>query len=259
VHYAAGLTWIANSMHGTLVAEYPRLNLNTRRSSMDEALVSSNHPNEAGIHVADLISPDEDLHGSFDVPPTPSSNDRSNPSHRQNMRTAVPVPVPVPIPVPVSEPEPVSPVNSSRASPAPSQTDLQNHYVGPSSGVSFLLRVQKRLHKVVTLSPRSSIFTFGDTPLPEFDSSFFVLPPKEYARTLIARYFDFAVPTHRFLHRPSLEGYLEELYSHLGVMLDRKGERGKRALLFMVFAQAQEYMPHVSGEDSDCRHDMVCP
>jgi Fungal specific transcription factor domain len=175
------------------------------------------------------------------------------------MRTTVPVPVPVPVSVPVSEPEPLSPVNSSRTSPAPSQTDLQNHYVGPSSGVSFLLRVQKRLHKVVTLSPRSSIFTFGDTPLPEFDSSFFVLPPKEYARTLIARYFDFAVPTHRFLHRPSLEGYLEELYSHLGVMLDRKGERGKRALLFMVFAQAQEYMPHVSGRDSDCRHDMVCP
>lgn len=255
MHYVVGLTWIANSMHGTLVAEYPQLNLNSRSSNMDEALVSSNYPSEAATHVADLISPDEDLHGSFGVPPTLNGNDKSNPSHRQNMRTAVPVLVHVP----VSEPEHVSPVNSSRASPAPSQTDLLNHYVGPSSGVSFLLRVQKRLHKVVTLSPRSSIFTFGDTPLPEFDSSFFVLPPKEYARTLIARYFDFAVPTHRFLHRPTLEGYLEELYSHLGMMFDRKGERGKRALLFMVFAQAQEYMPHVSGKDSDCRHDMVCP
>jgi hypothetical protein len=159
--------------------------------------------------------------------------------------------------LPVSEQGAVSPGISSRDSPAPSQTDLQNHYVGPSSGVSFLLRVQKRLHKVVSLSPRSSIFTFGDTPLPEFDSSFFVLPHKEYAKALIARYFDFAVPTHRFLHRPSLECYLEELYSNLGAMHDRRGERGKRALLFMVFAQAQEYMPHVSGENSDYRQDMA--
>jgi len=198
----------------------------------------------ASICMVDLVSSGEELPGNFDTSPIPASTDKTNPSHGQSMR----------IILPISESGALSPVTSSRASPAPSQTDLQNHYVGPSSGVSFLLRVQKRLHKVVTLSPRSSIFTFGDTPLPEFDSSFFVLPLKEYARTLIARYFDFAVPTHRFLHRPSLESYLDELYSNLGVMLDRKGERGKRALLFMVFAQAQEYMPHVSGENSDCRH-----
>lgn len=159
--------------------------------------------------------------------------------------------------LPISEQDPESPVNSSGNSPAPSQTDLQNHYVGPSSGVSFLLRVQKRLHKALSLTPRSSIFTFGDTPLPESDSWFFVTPPKEYARALIARYFDFAVPTHRFLHRPSIEGYLEELYSNLGAMRDGKGERGKRALLCMVFAQAQEYMPNGDGEYSDCRQVMA--
>lgn len=205
----------------------------------------------ASIYVADLIAPGEELAGKYGLRPIQVPGgidiDRSNPSNRQNMGATLSV----------SEPEPASPVHSSRSSPAPSQTDLQNHYVGPSSGVSFLLRVQKRLHKDVTLSPRSSIFTFGDTPLPEFDSSFFVLPPKEYARALIARYFDFAVPTHRFLHRPSLECYLEELYANQGVMLDRKGERGNRALLFMVFAQAQEYMPQVSGANSACRHDMT--
>jgi hypothetical protein len=183
--------------------------------------------------------------GSFGIPP--GSNDRSNALRRQNMRAILPT----------SEQSLESPINSSRNSPAPSQTDLQDHYVGPSSGVSFLLRVQKRLHKVVSLSPRSSIFTFGDTPLPDFDLSFFVLPPKEYARALIARYFDFAVPTHRFLHRPSIDGYLEELYSNLGGLRDGKGERGKRALLFMVFAQAQEYMPDDDGEYSDCRQVMA--
>lgn len=150
---------------------------------------------------------------------------------------------------------PESAAQSSRNSPEPSQTDLQGHYVGPSSGVSFLLRAQKRLHKIVSLSSNSSIFTFGDSPLPEFDSSFFVLPPKERARLLVARYFDFAVPTHRYLHRPTVEGWVEELYGNLGTLRDRSGERGKRAVTFMVFAQASEYMKKDDDtQEVDCRY-----
>ena len=72
---------------------------------------------------------------------------------------------------------------SSRSSLEPSQTDLEGQYVGPSSGVAFLLRAQRRLHEVVTLSPNSSIFTFGDSPLPEYDPSFFVLPPEVMRQT----------------------------------------------------------------------------
>jgi len=139
---------------------------------------------------------------------------------------------------------------SSRNSPEPSQTDLQGHYVGASSGVSFLLRVQKKLHEKVSFTPNSSIFTFGDAPLPEFDPSFFVLPPKADAQKLVARYFEFAVATHRFLHRPTIEAWLEEFYENLGVMRQKVGARERTALLFMVFAQAKEYMPDVSGSNS---------
>jgi hypothetical protein len=94
--------------------------------------------------------------------------------------------------------------------------------VGPSSGVSFLLRVQKKLHQKVSFSPNSSIFTFGDAPLPEFDPSFFVLPPKDDAEKLVARYFEYAIATHRFLHRPTVEQWLEEFYDGLGVGVTRK-------------------------------------
>jgi len=132
---------------------------------------------------------------------------------------------------------------SSRNSPEPSQTDRQGHYVGPSSGVSFLLRVQKKLHQKVSFSPSSSIFTFGDAPLPEFDQSFFVLPPKSEAQKLVARYFEFAIATHRFLHRPTIEAWLEEFYDNLGVLKHKDGVKEKTALLFMVFAQAKDYMP----------------
>ncbi|KZL75298.1 fungal specific transcription factor domain-containing protein [Colletotrichum tofieldiae] len=144
----------------------------------------------------------------------------------------------------------------SRASPEPTQTDLQGHYVGPSSGVSFLLRVQKRLHQAVSFSQASSIFTFGDAPLPDFDPSgaFCVLLSKEEASTLLKRYFDFAVPTHRFLHRPTVEGWLEEFYSTMGAMKSQEDAPARRALLFMVFAQAQEYMGTThSRENADAR------
>lgn len=145
-------------------------------------------------------------------------------------------------------------MQSSRNSPEPPQTDLQGHYVGPSSGASFLLRVQKKLHKEVTVSQSSSIFTFGDAPLPEYDPSIFVLPPKSDAKSLVARYFDFAVPTHRFLHRPTVEVWVDEFYDSLGTFQQKAGAKGRTALLFMVFAQAKDYMPSVDrSNDVDTR------
>ncbi|KAF2134912.1 hypothetical protein P153DRAFT_278815 [Dothidotthia symphoricarpi CBS 119687] len=129
--------------------------------------------------------------------------------------------------------------------PAQGQTDQQGHYVGTSSAVSFLLRIQRRLHQDSTssLSQTSSIFTFGDAPLPEFDTTFFVLPPKADAQRLVERYFDFAAPTHRFLHRPTIEKLVEEFYETQGDMRSREDAPAKTALLLIVFAQAQAYMP----------------
>lgn len=133
----------------------------------------------------------------------------------------------------------------SRNSPEPArgQTDQQGHYIGSSSAVSFLLRIQKRLHQNSSLSHDSSIFTFGDAPLPEFDPSFFVLPPKPDAQRLVERYFDYAAPTHRFLHRPTIEGLVEEFYETQGDMRSREDAPAKTSLLLIVFAQAQAYMP----------------
>lgn len=145
------------------------------------------------------------------------------------------------------------PSPSSRTSPEPSQTDRQGHYVGPASGVSFLLRVQKRLHQTLAFSKTSSIFTFGDAPLPDFDQSFFVLPPREEAQRLADRYFDFAVPTHRFLHRPTVNAWLDEMYETMGTMRSEGDAPARTALLLMVFAQAREYTPRSCGLVNDVR------
>jgi hypothetical protein len=114
-----------------------------------------------------------------------------------------------------------------------------------------MLRVQKRLHEKASCSnhQNSSIFTFGDAPLPDTDPSVFVMPPKLDAQTLLAKYFDFAVPTHRFLHRPTIETWLEEFYETRGMMKDKRHAPSRTALLFMIFAQGREYTPDDNGLD----------
>ncbi|KAF7563420.1 hypothetical protein G7046_g734 [Stylonectria norvegica] len=143
-------------------------------------------------------------------------------------------------------PEDVS-AQSSRNSPEPAQIDQQGHYVGPASGASLLLRIQRRLQQQSSLSSDSSIFTFGDLPLPESDTSVLILPPREEANELLARYFDFASATHRFLHRPTVQGWLDELCETNGAMKDKPTARSRKALLFMVLAYAKNYPTGLTG------------
>ncbi|KAL6407205.1 finger protein [Ilyonectria robusta] len=141
--------------------------------------------------------------------------------------------------------------HSMRNSPEPSQTDEQGHYVGPASGVSFLLRVQRKLQIQSPGYLNSSVFNFGDRPLPGHDISFAILPPKPLAESMVRRYFDFAAATHRFLHRPSIEAWLEELYETNGAMLYQESARSRTALLFMVFAQSNNYRSRSKTDTKD--------
>ncbi|KAI0811337.1 transcriptional regulatory protein GAL4 [Xylaria sp. FL0064] len=134
---------------------------------------------------------------------------------------------------------------SVRSSPEPSCDDTQGQYIGPTSGVAFLLRVQERLHQAISKSQASTIFTFGDAPLqpPDFMPSFCMMLPRNDAQRLLDRYFEFAMPTYRFLHRPQVQNLFNEFYDTLGVMRDIDNAPANTALLFMVFAQARVYMP----------------
>ncbi|KAJ5626345.1 hypothetical protein N7510_002654 [Penicillium lagena] len=145
---------------------------------------------------------------------------------------------------------------ASRTSPEPAQTDLQGYYVGPSSGISFLSRIQKRFEETVVFPHGLSVFNFGDAPLPYgetysdsthmvqsyLDPTFFFLLNRENTTRLVQRYFDFAVPVDRFLHRPTIERRLDEFYETKGTMLDKDTAPAETAVLFMIFAIAQEHM-----------------
>jgi hypothetical protein len=146
---------------------------------------------------------------------------------------------------------------SSRNSPEPAQLDRQGHYVGPASGVSFLLRIQRKLsQQQSSTSSDSSIFTFGDLPLPQFDPRFLILPPQPEAESLVRRYFEFASATHRFLHRQTLEKWLHELYSTNGNMVEHGSARSQTALILMVFAHAETFPNSKTGvADPSSRHE----
>lgn len=159
----------------------------------------------------------------------------------------------------------------SRASPEPTQTDLQGHYVGPSSGVSFLLRMQKRLQGSQTFSQGTPIFNFGDAPLsrnnnmmvsgsgqdqqpPYLNPSFYLSLSREHTKKLLERYFEFAVPVDRFLHRPTVEQWLDEFYDTMGAMHDQSEAPTRTAVLFMMFAVAQQHMyPRPTQQSIDMR------
>lgn len=156
----------------------------------------------------------------------------------------------------------------SRASPQPTQIDLQGHYVGPSSGISFLSRVQSRFGQSVSFPRGLSVFNFGDAPLLHQDArlngggitstftdpTFALLLNHEDTARLLQRYFDFAVPVDRFLHRPTIEQWYEEFHETKGLMYDRNAAPTQTAVLFMIFAIAQEHSIHnASATDSETR------
>lgn len=138
-----------------------------------------------------------------------------------------------------------SDASPAQSSPHSTRAGLHGMYLGPASGVSFLVRVQKRLDQAISFSHPGSIFTFGDAPLPIVDSdpSFCMMLPKEDARRLLDRFFDFAMPTFRFLHRPTIEAWFAEFYSTLGQMHDPQSAPAKVALVLMVLAHGRMYMP----------------
>lgn len=156
----------------------------------------------------------------------------------------------------------ISAPQSSRNSPEPAPIDRQGHYVGPASGVSFLLRVQRKLRQqhAASSSSEASIFTFGDLPLPEFeDTRFLILPPRPEADSLVARYFEFASATHRYLHRGTVERWLQELYETYGNVNGQAGARSRIAVLFMVFAHAENFPKSKVGVVNPTSRSVKCP
>ncbi|KAL6244337.1 hypothetical protein RBB50_008579 [Rhinocladiella similis] len=118
----------------------------------------------------------------------------------------------------------------------PPQTFAQGQHIGPSAGVSFLYHIWNRsgtAEEEVSL-PTAPLTCHGDTPQPPINRNQ-PLPTREEAITLVDRYFQFAVPTYRFLHQPTTERWISQLLD--GAQLSK----AETACALIVCSQALLY------------------
>lgn len=116
-----------------------------------------------------------------------------------------------------------------------------------SSGGSIFDRVQNSLVLKDSPHQQSSIFMFGDPPLPDFDGPFLFLPPAEITRVIIGKYFDTIATTVRFLHRPTVETWMESYNTNF--MGNENWQRSIRAILLMILANAHSCMDPIPADE----------
>lgn len=161
----------------------------------------------------------------------------SGASHNRSPNSAPLISPSVPVtssPVNLAHPttESGEPPSSSGTGLEDAGSDEQGHFIGDSSNVSFFSRLQGRASPV----SETSIFTSGDAPLPPFNIFSFVFPPKGEATALLNRYFDFGSPTYRYLYKPTVETWLEQVYEPFYCQTP-----ARTAVLLTVFAIAARY------------------
>lgn len=138
---------------------------------------------------------------------------------------------------------------TSRTSPTPGERDRQGHFIGISSGLGFLFRLHRRLNQNTGgASSQTSIFTLGDPALPPFDEMSFAVPTLRDAHELTRTYFELASPTYRFLHRPTVESWIKQLYDNGSITGPHSNS--KYAVVLSMFAQASRYRGDVVSASS---------
>lgn len=129
--------------------------------------------------------------------------------------------------------------------------------MGPTSGLSFLNRAWQRLHQD-SASPKafSSAIMTGEKSLTLTTSVPFALPAWTDAVGLVSRYFDFVVPTHRFLHRGTVHEWLSEMYKAGTEHASSDGPTSDReAMVFMIFASSLLYKDRADGSIADAEEE----
>lgn len=109
--------------------------------------------------------------------------------------------------------------SSRAASPTGEGITEPGHYLGPTSTFSFLRRAGRRFGRIAAGEARDigdradvSIFANGDVALAAEDDGKVDFPEETTMRLLVSRYFDFAVPSHRFFHQPTVNDWIQAVH-----------------------------------------------
>jgi hypothetical protein len=98
---------------------------------------------------------------------------------------------------------------------------------------------------------QTPVCAFGDGWFPDYSTVELVFPTRSQAMHLLDRYFDFSMPTYRFLHRVTVEGWLQNFCEET----DSTGQLGqnlssaKRAIVLLTLATAKLYGEEDTGKD----------
>ncbi|KAG4436140.1 hypothetical protein IFR05_008383 [Cadophora sp. M221] len=151
-----------------------------------------------------------------------------------------------------SDPPPPSqePQNPSHNWQEPNEHRFENDYIGPTSGLAFLSRSQRRFQQDfiesrssnVEQSSQTSIFSYGDGWISDRDPDF-TFPGRNETKYLLQQYFDFAMPTYRFLHRDTAETWLEIIHTTIekGSSRENPVPNAKNASIILILATAKLY------------------
>ncbi|KAL5330315.1 hypothetical protein ACEPPN_003842 [Leptodophora sp. 'Broadleaf-Isolate-01'] len=115
------------------------------------------------------------------------------------------------------------------------------------NGETIFQRTQNNLNHRATYH-QNPIFSFGDPPMPDLDTSFFALPTYRLAQSMITQYFNFGAALHRFLHHKTVEEWMGTLLDSPRSMSCRTVDHSKNAVVLMVFALACESSSTKSDE-----------
>ncbi|KAL4946670.1 hypothetical protein BDV06DRAFT_54009 [Aspergillus oleicola] len=159
------------------------------------------------------------------------------------------------------ESESTTPYEPEQRPPA----DVADQYWGPTSAHSFLGWAVRDLPATPSntvakvrdshRASKASIFHFGDRIPPDVQLADFEWPAKAEAESLTRRYFEFACPTYRTLHQPTIEGIIDELYVD-GTQYDGRSplpaeSAASYAILLMVFSTATMFRSGDNGRITD--------
>ncbi|KAK5120221.1 hypothetical protein LTR85_006427 [Meristemomyces frigidus] len=139
-------------------------------------------------------------------------------------------------------------------------------YAGPSSAYAFLKRAWERFGRKQadqTLATATGVedagrdvhvLSYGDRQLAPVATHDVEFPARIDADSLVATYFDFAMPTYRFLHRQTVEEWLADCYSADGRASSGISQlsSARQAIVLMVLATALLFNAvtarHVEGQ-----------
>lgn len=130
---------------------------------------------------------------------------------------------------------------------------MNGQYLGPSSAQSFLDQALRRSGEAPSLliqSPSNveidtSTLSFGDAKVCQADIAQFAWPDQGIAIQLLDRYFEFASPTYRYMHEPTMHRWLDRIYDKDDVSV------ATQACVLLIFASAAAFTIDSGGDTVD--------